>query len=40
MLDPQQLHDQLEQLARSKGISQWDMGATSSTDLAVQVDRG
>ena len=40
MLDPQQLHDQLEQLARSKGISQWDLGATSSTDLSVQVDRG
>ena len=40
MLDPQQLHDQLEQLASSQGISQWDMGATSSTDLSVQVDRG
>ena len=40
MLNPDQLHDQLSSLAQSHGLSRWDMGASCSTDLSVQVDRG
>jgi len=39
-LNPIQLRDQLEQLARGAGINQWDLGASCSTDTSVQVDRG
>ena len=40
MLNPDRLHDQLSALAQSHGLSRWDMGASCSTDLSVQVDRG
>jgi PmbA protein len=40
MLDPQQLHAQLSDLAKAQGIHQWDLGAACSTDISVQVDRG
>ena len=40
MLNPDQLHEQLSGLAQSHGLSRWDMGASCSTDLSVQVDRG
>ena len=39
-LNPIQLRDRLEQLARGAGINQWDLGASCSTDTSVQVDRG
>jgi PmbA protein len=39
-LDPQQLAQQLDQLARAQGIQRWDLGASCSTDSSVQVDRG
>lgn len=34
------LQERLAQLARRHGISQWDLGASCSTDTSVQVDRG
>ena len=34
------LRAQLDQLAARQGISQWDLGASCSTDTSVQVDRG
>ena len=40
MLSPDQLQGQLQTLASQHGISQWDLGATSSSDVSVQVDRG
>ena len=40
MMNPDQLHDQLSALAQSHGLSRWDMGASCSKDLSVQVDRG
>ena len=40
MLNTDQLHDQLSALAQAHGLSRWDMGASCSTDLSVQVDRG
>ena len=40
MLSPDQLQGQLQSLAGQHGISQWDLGATSSSDVSVQVDRG
>jgi PmbA protein len=39
-LDPEQLAQQLDQLARGQGIQRWDLGASCSTDSSVQVDRG
>jgi PmbA protein len=39
-LDLAQLGDQLQQFAQSAGIRQWDLGASTSTDTSVQVDRG
>ncbi|MFM9046096.1 MAG: TldD/PmbA family protein [Cyanobium sp.] len=40
VLDGGQLQAQLETLAAQAGISQWDLGASCSTDTSVQVDRG
>ena len=40
VLNGQQLREQLERLAVEAGIQQWDLGASCSTDLSVQVDRG
>ena len=40
MLNTDQLQDQLSALAQAHGLSRWDMGASCSTDLSVQVDRG
>ena len=34
------IQGQLQTLAVQQGISQWDLGATSSSDVSVQVDRG
>jgi PmbA protein len=39
-LNADQLRADLERLAREQGISQWDLGASCSTDTSVQVDRG
>jgi PmbA protein len=39
-LDLGQLGDQLQRYAQSAGIRQWDLGASTSTDTSVQVDRG
>jgi PmbA protein len=39
-LNADQLRGDLERLAREQGISQWDLGASCSTDTSVQVDRG
>ena len=39
-LNAEQLGGDLERLAREQGISQWDLGASCSTDTSVQVDRG
>ena len=39
-LNADQLRGDLERLAREHGISQWDLGASCSTDTSVQVDRG
>ena len=39
-LDLSQLGDQLQRYAQSAGIRQWDLGASTSTDTSVQVDRG
>jgi len=39
-LDAAALTQQLHQLAQRQGITQWDLGASCSTDLSVQVDRG
>jgi PmbA protein len=39
-LDAMALRASLERLARSQGISRWDLGASCSTDTSVQVDRG
>ena len=39
-LDAAQLSDELSRLAREAGIERWDLGASCSTDLSVQVDRG
>jgi PmbA protein len=39
-LNASELRDQLAQLAQQHGISQWDLGASCSTDTSVQVDRG
>lgn len=40
VLNGEQLRAQLEPLAAKAGIHQWDLGASCSTDLSVQVDRG
>lgn len=40
VLNGEGLRNQLEQLARQQGISQWDLGASCSSDTSVQVDRG
>jgi len=40
ILDGERLRAQLEPLAARAGIHQWDLGASCSTDLSVQVDRG
>ncbi|MBM5815104.1 MAG: TldD/PmbA family protein [Cyanobacteria bacterium K_Offshore_surface_m2_239] len=40
ILDGERLRAQLEPLARRVGVRQWDLGASCSTDLSVQVDRG
>ncbi|MFN9546296.1 MAG: TldD/PmbA family protein [Cyanobacteriota bacterium] len=40
VLDGERLRAQLEPLAARTGIRQWDLGASCSTDLSVQVDRG
>lgn len=40
VLDGDRLRAQLESLAARAGIRQWDLGASCSTDLSVQVDRG
>lgn len=39
-LNARDLQERLAQLARRHGISQWDLGASCSTDTSVQVDRG
>ncbi|MGB5135369.1 MAG: TldD/PmbA family protein [Prochlorococcaceae cyanobacterium] len=39
-LDAPALRETLERLAASHGIRQWDLGASCSTDVSVQVDRG
>ncbi|MFM8524759.1 MAG: TldD/PmbA family protein [Cyanobacteriota bacterium] len=39
-LDSGWLSQQLQDLAHSAGIQRWDLGASCSTDLSVQVDRG
>ncbi|MBM5808413.1 MAG: TldD/PmbA family protein, partial [Cyanobacteria bacterium M_surface_9_m1_291] len=39
-LEAAQLRDRVEQLAHRHGISQWDLGASCSSDTSVQVDRG
>lgn len=39
-LDAAALSQQLTQLAQQAGIRRWDLGASCSTDLSVQVDRG
>ncbi|MFN9630566.1 MAG: TldD/PmbA family protein [Cyanobacteriota bacterium] len=40
VLDGEALGARLAQLAAAAGIQQWDLGASCSTDLSVQVDRG
>jgi PmbA protein len=40
ILDGERLRAQLEPLAARAGLRQWDLGASCSTDLSVQVDRG
>ncbi|MFN9623221.1 MAG: TldD/PmbA family protein [Cyanobacteriota bacterium] len=40
VLEGERLRAQLEPLAARAGIRQWDLGASCSTDLSVQVDRG
>lgn len=40
ILDGERLREQLEPLAAQAGLRQWDLGASCSTDLSVQVDRG
>ena len=40
VLDAELLSTQLHGLTRAAGIHRWDLGASSSTDLSVQVDRG
>ena len=40
VLNGEQLRAELERLAAGAGIHQWDLGASCSTDLSVQVDRG
>jgi PmbA protein len=39
-LNADQLRTDLERLAASNGIQRWDLGASCSTDISVQVDRG
>jgi PmbA protein len=39
-LDLEQLRSTLERLAAAQQIRRWDLGASSSTDTSVQVDRG
>ncbi|MEX1323700.1 MAG: TldD/PmbA family protein [Synechococcaceae cyanobacterium] len=39
-LDAPALRDTLERLAGRHGIGRWDLGASCSTDISVQVDRG
>jgi PmbA protein len=40
VLDGDQLREQLDRLASRAGLHQWDLGASCSTDISVQVDRG
>jgi len=40
VLDAEHLSTQLQGLAKAAGIHRWDLGASCSTDLSVQVDRG
>jgi PmbA protein len=40
ILEGERLREQLELLAARVGLHQWDLGASCSTDLSVQVDRG
>ena len=40
VLDAELLSTQLHGLTRAAGIHRWDLGASCSTDLSVQVDRG
>jgi PmbA protein len=40
VLNGERLREQLDQLAARTGVRQWDLGASCSTDLSVQVDRG
>ena len=39
-LDAPALRSRIESFARAQGISRWDLGAASSSDSSVQVDRG
>ena len=39
-LDPQQLNDILEKYSNETNIKKWDMGASSSRDISVQVQQG
>ena len=39
-LNASQLRDRIEALAHQSGVDRWDLGAASSDDCSVQVDRG
>ncbi|WP_320667683.1 TldD/PmbA family protein [Prochlorococcus sp. MIT 1307] len=40
LINSNRLIDQLNNLTQDKSIKQWDLGATTSKDLSVQVDKG
>ncbi|WP_320664454.1 TldD/PmbA family protein [Prochlorococcus sp. MIT 1223] len=40
ILNPEVLKKQIEVIAEEQGIYKWDIGASSSTDISVQVDKG
>ena len=39
-IDTKRIQDSLSRMSRNKSIRQWDLGASSSNDMSVQVDKG